>query len=282
MASNSVLNAYSSGFLMPYTYWVCATVLAYDWLCTLDQEMTHLWNQPLSMGTMIFVLNRYLPFVDIGIGVAGIFTHNSPEICLTLNKFIGWLDVIGVLISEVVLMLRTFAIWERKRAVVVSLSVLAFCLAIPMFVVGQLELDSLVYFSRGQGCELAKASPIILLAYVMLMVLETTIFVLTVIKAYRDLRRTRQPWIRQFYRDGILFYVYLLAMSLANLVVPIISPPEYKNWLLSPQRVLHSVLCTRVLFFIRGHSRLGGPVETEARDVDGLPSTLVFASHVDQ
>ncbi|KAJ7176268.1 hypothetical protein C8R43DRAFT_1230422 [Mycena crocata] len=218
--------------LVPSTLCACATILVYDWICTLDREISHVWARPWSMGTLFFALNRYLPFIDIFIGLTAKLTRISPENCLMRFKIIGCLTVFGVYLSEVILMLRTFALWERNRSVLMMLSILAACTAVPTAVFTQLELASLEYVPTNHvGCKLAKASPIIIYAYLMLMVSETTIAVLTAVKAYRDLRRSRQPWLVQLYQDGMLFYVYLLGISIANILVPTLAPAMFSNWL---------------------------------------------------
>ncbi|KAJ6518215.1 hypothetical protein C8R47DRAFT_8740 [Mycena vitilis] len=280
MSANLVLDE----FLIAGTLCACATLLTYDWICTLDQEVARVWSRPWSTGTLFFVLNRYLPFVDISISLSARFTRISPERCLTENKAVAWFTVLGIFLSEVILMLRTFALWDRSRGALIALTLLALCTAVPTIVFTQLELMSLGYVAKeGLGCQLAKASSIIIFAYIMLMVFETTNFVLTAIKAYRDLRRSRQPWLVQLYRDGLLFYVYLLAISLANILVPILAPPMYANWLASPQRILHSVLCTRVLLLLRGGSQSSSRNWSTARtfDVDS-GNSLVFAPFPDR
>ncbi|KAJ7465595.1 hypothetical protein FB451DRAFT_1402619 [Mycena latifolia] len=207
MSSNPALET----ILVPYTLCACATILVYDWMCTLDQEISYVWSGPRSMGTLLFVLNRYLPFIDTKM------TRIPPEDCLTRNKIVGWLTVLGILISEVILMLRTYAIWERRRGVLTSLSILGACTLITTTVICQLELASLEYVpTDGLGCKLARASSVVIFAYLMFIISETTIVVMTVIKAYRD-------W--------MLFYAYLLGISIANILVPIFAPSIFSNWL---------------------------------------------------
>ncbi|KAF7334650.1 hypothetical protein MVEN_02295500 [Mycena venus] len=283
--------------LVPSTLCACATILVYDWICTLDQEITHVWSRPWSMGTLFFGLNRYLPFVDISVGLSAKLMLVSPEGCLVRNKIVAWLSVMGIFLSEVILMLRTFAIWERKGIVFVLLTFLAASTAVSTVAFTQLELASLEYVpTTGVGCKLAKASSVIIFAYSILMISETTIVILTAVKAYRDLRRSRQPWLVQLYRDGILFYFYLLSISLANILVPLLAPvsPEFQplgtpltkeglqsmfaNWLASPQRVLHSVLCTRVLLLIRGQAVRERPLDESVALSGYTNGTLVFAS----
>ncbi|KAJ7128658.1 hypothetical protein C8R44DRAFT_979272 [Mycena epipterygia] len=213
--------------LVPNTLLACATVLIYDWLCTLNQEISHVRARPWSTGTLFFVLNRYLPFIDVFISLSAKLTRISPE-CLTRIKIVAWLNTFGIFLSEVILMLRTYALWERKRAVLISMAILCICTVIPTAVFVQLELGSLEYVpTDGVGCALARASSIIVFAYLMLMISETTIVVLTAIKAYQA------------------------SISLANILVPILAPSMFSNWFATPQRVLHSVLCTRVLLLIR-------------------------------
>ncbi|KAJ6572569.1 hypothetical protein DFH09DRAFT_1462142 [Mycena vulgaris] len=226
-------------------------------------QIQYVWNRPWSMGTLLFVLNRYLPFIDAPISLSAKLMRISPEDCLTRFKIVAWLTLFGIFLSEGILMVRTYALWERKRGVLASLCLLSACTGIPAMLFMQLELASLDYVpTGGVGCKLAKASNIVIFAYVMLMISETTIVVMTAIKAYRGLRRSRQPWLAQLYHDGMLFYVYLLAISLANILVPILAPSMFSNWLATPQRVLHSVLCTRVLLLIRSRSIRGNDFQS--------------------
>ncbi|KAJ6590409.1 hypothetical protein DFH09DRAFT_1139316 [Mycena vulgaris] len=85
-------------------YIISMTILVYDWMCTLDQEVSYK--------------------------------------CLPRYKLVSWLTVFGVHLSEVILMLRTYAIWERRRGVLVFLILLFLGTAIPAAVFWQIELYS--------------------------------------------------------------------------------------------------------------------------------------------
>ncbi|KAJ7743934.1 hypothetical protein DFH07DRAFT_835194 [Mycena maculata] len=278
------MNATFEARLVPSTLCACATILVYDLMCTLDQEVLYVWPRPWSISTVLFVLNRYLPFVDTFLAVTGKFTRISPEQCLALNIAVGWLSVSGIMLSEGILMLRTYAIWERKPFVLVFLCILSLSVFIPIIIFVHLETNSLRYvLTDGVGCFLSSASSILIFAYLMIMVSETGIAVLTAVKAYRDLRRSRVPWIAKIYKDGLLFYLYLLMISIANVMVPIMAPSMFANWLATPQRVLHSVLCTRVLLLILRQRRIvesGAPrTATSTSEVDG--AGMVFSSIID-
>ncbi|KAF7291319.1 hypothetical protein MIND_01276200 [Mycena indigotica] len=240
--------------LIPSTLVACCTILVYDWLLTLHREVAAIWSHPRSIGTVIFLVNRYLPFVDVWISTTTRFQHVSPEACLVRNRIVGWMSLIGVCISEAILMLRTYAIWGRSRSVMIILCVVWVATVIPGLIITQFELTTLIYTPTANvGCNLVQAGTIIIYAYVLLMISETAVVVLTALRAYRDLRNRslHRSWITQLYKDGMLFYIYLLAISIANVLVPILGPEYMANWLASLQRVLHSVLTTRVLLLIR-------------------------------
>jgi len=122
----------------------------------------------------------------------------------------------------------------------------------------ELELRSLKFLpspSGNPGCHLSSASSIIFVSYLVCLLCETAIFALTLVKAISHLRRSRSPLVRVLYRDGILFYVYCMSFSLANILIAVAAPSRFKNWLASPEHIMHSICCTRVLLFIFQYRR---------------------------
>ncbi|ETW76421.1 hypothetical protein HETIRDRAFT_429889 [Heterobasidion irregulare TC 32-1] len=259
-----------NGNITPYSIAGIAALLVYDYICTLDQEIEFVWSGPWSLGKFLFLANRYSPFIDTFISLHLLTSFESPEHCLAQFKVVAWLITLGTLLSEAILMLRTYAIWDRKRWV----QVLLLCILLLVFpaaiAVTHIEVASFEYGPSPHptipGCTLKKASRIIYIAYVLLMVSETgqsrllrkspladpatVIVALTGIRAIQHLRATRSPLVVALYRDGILFYGYLFAITAMNVIVPVAAPVEFSNWLATPQRVLHSIMCTRVLLFI--------------------------------
>ncbi|KAI0064839.1 hypothetical protein BV25DRAFT_1822576 [Artomyces pyxidatus] len=241
------------GNLVPYSVAAIGALLVYDYLCTLDQEVEHVWSGTWTVGKALFILNRYPPFVDTFISLKLLTSGGTPEDCRRQFIAVTWLISSGVIVSELILMLRTYAIWERQRWVLILLSTAAAVLYIPALVVTQMETKSFIFASTPPGetgCSLQHASAIIFLAYVLLLISETLIFTLTVIKAVQHLKRTRSPMVVTLYRDGVLFYFCLLFFTVANVVVPVAAPPALANWLATPQRAMHSLMCTRVLLSI--------------------------------
>ncbi|TFK35851.1 hypothetical protein BDQ12DRAFT_687671 [Crucibulum laeve] len=237
-------------------YLIAATnvVLIYDYICTLDLEVTYIWSRPWSLGSVLFLINRYTPFVDTALSLYLLRTVITPESCLIHYRIMSWFIAMGMTVSEWILMLRTIAMWKRKKSIVILVAILALCTNIPGLVVTELEMRSLEFTPipefRVYGCNLYKASKIIIVSYLVILLSETVIVVLTMIKGYEHIRRSTSPWVIQMYRDGLLFYIYILMFTLGNVIVPIVAQLNYKNILANPQRVFHSILCSRVIFGI--------------------------------
>ncbi|PPQ67610.1 hypothetical protein CVT26_006820 [Gymnopilus dilepis] len=218
--------------LVQCTLVACGTLLVYDLLCTLDREVAYVWRPPWSLGTLLFFLNRYLPFIDTFLSLKLKLSMNSPETCQRQFKVVTWMIASGIIISEFILVLRTYAICQRKRYALVTLSISSALAFIPAIIVTDIELRSLKYIPSGYpGCRLSSASSIIIISYILLALSETTMAVLTGIAAYRYLRHSQSRWVTRLYREGLLFYVYLLSVSIANVLVPILAPRIFANWL---------------------------------------------------
>lgn len=74
----------------------------YDHLCTLDQEVLfhvcptdflsdmcfkveYVWNLPLTGGSVLFILNRYLPYIDTFMSLNREFISLRPEFSLIVT-----------------------------------------------------------------------------------------------------------------------------------------------------------------------------------------------------
>ncbi|KAI0340996.1 hypothetical protein BDW22DRAFT_1346721 [Trametopsis cervina] len=294
----------SAAPIVPYTVAAFGTLLVYDWLCTLSDEVATIglypflpwlttlqvslvWSQPGNIGSLLFFLNRYPPFIDTFLSLHSLTTLESPEVCLQNFKIVTWLIVFGVFIAELILMIRTYAIFERKRWMLALLSLLMAIVVIPGIVIVDIELNSLSYgfpkVGPYTGCFLTKApSVVIIVAYLLVLFTETIIVGLTAFKAIQHLRRSRAPLVINLYRNGLVFYVYILLISLANVLVPIVGPSALANWLATPQRALHSIFCTRVLLsLLHDRKRVIAALNTSSRSQNAYRFTTLLPSSAD-
>lgn len=255
-------------------------LVIYDYLCTFDQEVKHIWRFPPSFGIYLFVLNRYLPFISLTLNYLGYEIYLSTAGCLHLYTASTWLNLSGILVAQAILYLRTIALWERNRWVSWSLAVLYIFILVPSIFLTKIYTESLSFDGSHpdgpKGCRVAHANPIIFLDYVLLLFSETVVVILTVITAYRHLRHSNSWWVRELYASGFLFYLYLLAFTILNMIFSLLAPASLKATFNPIQVALHSILCNRVVFVILGQKTY----HTDSSDSDsgGLRTDDVIIS----
>ncbi|KAL5521993.1 hypothetical protein ACEPAF_1849 [Sanghuangporus sanghuang] len=202
----------------------------------------------------------------------------SPKDCDFVYKSTGWLLLTGILIAEIILMLRTWAVFEQRRAIAIGLVIWTILTWVPNMASLGIFLDSLRYGPLpiavpGSGCHVISGSPIVFVCWALLMIFEAAILTLMIIKAVKNCRtgndvfdteadkrflhastdRThRNSFVfKAVFRDGSIFYLYLFVLSTANVIVILTSSADLINLLSVIERVIHSVLTARIILNLR-------------------------------
>ncbi|GLB45725.1 hypothetical protein LshimejAT787_2600580 [Lyophyllum shimeji] len=239
----------------------CA-ILFYDYFLTLEMEVEYIWKATWGMGKVLFLLARYPTFVDVPVMLYYALTPNLPfEKCANLYSAASWLTAFGIGMAEAVLVLRTFALWGNNRKILVFLLGLYTAIYIPVVVILVIFLRSLRWgappLPTVVGCYPTQGSVILFADFALLMVNETIVMVLTIWIGVKRFRHSRNPLVITLYRDGVFYFVYLFLISAGNIIVLLAGPPEYVDLLNTFQRVMHSVLSTRILLHVRATARDG-------------------------
>ncbi|KAK0218930.1 hypothetical protein IW262DRAFT_1462522 [Armillaria fumosa] len=247
MSSTTPSNSFSL-----YTFIASVTVLLYDLLLLLPTEINYVWlPRPVHPLLPLFALNRYLPLVvDAAIAINWLLHEPSAAQCLQLSYAVRLLAALGIFMSQVILMIRTYAIWNRNRVVFwcfIGIGIFSF---IPG-VVGlgiQLKTSQFVRPFDHADC-LGHSSNTGHLLYIPVLVSETSIASLTLFKGVQHLRRSSHPFLKELYVSGMFFYACLLLITLANILVPM-WVPGITLFLGSFQINLHSILSNRIMLII--------------------------------
>ncbi|KAF8516403.1 hypothetical protein JB92DRAFT_2910918 [Gautieria morchelliformis] len=244
-----------------YTLVACATLLAYEYFLTLDREVFYVWGSSWSFGKIIFFWNRYSPVVDTVLAIYTLAGAKDPHICPPLATATAWAFVSGMFVTEIILAMRTYAIWGARRSILVFLVVFTLAVFASASVLTQRFLDSLIFiqippFIESLGVNLVCA-PLpprgqASFEFMVFMVNQAVIAALTLYRGLQQYRTTHNPMIKTMFQDGLLYYVYTLILSVANVAVAVNAPVEYGVLLELPLRVVSSICCTRVLLNIRG------------------------------
>ncbi len=105
-------------FFTSYSQTACATVLIYDILLLFPTEINYVWlPRPLHPRLLLFAFNRYSPLVDTALTINWILQTATPALCHRFYSIVSPFVLIGIFTSQVILMIRTYAIWDRSRAI---------------------------------------------------------------------------------------------------------------------------------------------------------------------
>ncbi|PBK83298.1 hypothetical protein ARMGADRAFT_1089413 [Armillaria gallica] len=257
-------------FFTSYSQTACATVLIYDILLLFPTEINYVWlPRPLHPRLLLFAFNRYSPLVDTALTINWILQTANPALCRRFYSIVGPFVLIGIFTSQVILMIRTYAIWDRSKAIFwcfIGTGILCFIPGVVCIAIAT-KTTQFVTLPNEPGCINLSSSNIMAVAYILMLVTDTIIALLTLIKGIEHLRRSTHPFLTELYASGMLFYVCIFIISLANILVPVWIPSLTAS-LGCYQRIFHSVLCNRVMLLIFKQRRRHSTEETYTDDVE--------------
>jgi len=275
-----------------------AALLIYDYFLTFTREVTLIWPAQWNLMKVLFLLTRYLPFIDAWILVYNhLQRHPNVETCYQIFKAASWLFYVGTALPEIILTLRTWAVWNRDWRLTIGLPILFVCCWGPIIGFIIVFVKSLAFMPLTSpallGCLVIKGSHIITLCWTLLLVYEFAIFLLMLIKGIQCYRNGGSSGLfRVVYRDGLIYYLYLFAFSLTNVIVVATVPPDLQVVLVLTERVLHPILGCRVILDIRNqvsnktHTALiapppqkGGKIASQNTSLTRYTDTTLYTNH---
>ncbi|KIJ56337.1 hypothetical protein M422DRAFT_239560 [Sphaerobolus stellatus SS14] len=100
-------------------------LLVFDYFLLLEKEVKLVWSAKWGIGKWLYVLSRYLVFLDIF--AVDAYNLSLPAfakeitVCGALIRAVTFFHLLGILVAEIVLSLRTWALWDKSRVVGYSL-----------------------------------------------------------------------------------------------------------------------------------------------------------------
>ncbi|EEB98485.1 hypothetical protein MPER_01995 [Moniliophthora perniciosa FA553] len=154
--------------------------------------------------------------------------------------------------------MRVYAIWHGNRKVALfSLAVAASLASIAISRVAKVEVTQNpfgedLYTVYGVCPPYFAGSNALSVCYMVLVSYETVILTLTLIKAAGHYRQPgSSSFINVFFTDGLSYNFFILACSVANIIVRYKTSSEFINLLTSLQPVIHSVLTSRMMLHLK-------------------------------
>ncbi|KAF9255054.1 hypothetical protein L218DRAFT_1008997 [Marasmius fiardii PR-910] len=216
-----------------------STLLIYDVLLNLHVEMEHIWMRKWNFLTVLYVFQRYIPFFDTAVLVLHhqFGANLSPRYCVLNYEIAGWSFIIGVMLSEIILLLRVWAIWKRGIPVAVGLAIFFLACWVPCSILLREFLDAMKFeilpLPNFRGCFIASGSHVLFVMWVLVMVYDAGTLMLILIPGVQAYRKEgRSEFVEAVYRDGVIYYALIFFASI-NVVVVLILSDDFAHLLTS-------------------------------------------------
>jgi len=241
------------------------------------------WIAPWKTSNLLFFCMRYLPFATSGVVLYYYFWPTAnQETCLIAYEFLSWMILVCLCLSEAILTIRTWAVWERNRILGILLSLFFVTIWTCVFIVLQRSMDKVRYVSTTlfpNGCIVAVTGlHDYIIVWSLLMGFQLGTFILMSIKGYQSFKHSQlsnSELYRVIYVNGILYYIYLFALTAINLIIPLVlshdSSPFFRH-------IMQSLLTCRMLFELRqqGKHASGDPFLEYNSSVSIPLDTVIF------
>jgi len=200
--------------------------MIYDTLLNFDNEIQFIWRRPNSWVKWVYAFVRYVPLLNGG-GVLALSADKTYPASGCRTWIIDQLVVMEVLtiVVEAILVMRLYALYNQNKAMLIVILV-AFLAEITLMIV---TLGIVIPNQTFSPSCLAEKSPgIYMMFWLSSLVFETFLFVLTLFKFFRNVKRAykEQSILYVFIRDGTwAFAVIFCAMLLNTLMYRLIHTP---------------------------------------------------------
>ncbi|EJC98741.1 uncharacterized protein FOMMEDRAFT_96211, partial [Fomitiporia mediterranea MF3/22] len=198
-------------------------VVVWDWIISLPREYKFIWKSNWTAAKFSYLFCRYWVLFVMPYILSVFVTNHSKETCLKIFRSPVALAMWNQAGAEVVLLIRTYAFFNRNKYLLVALCAgLAGVISYQLYVdTSQMDLLPFAYppFDKGPCFPQSKPHSAHILGFFMAsLAFDASVTAMTLWKAFR-LRRmygaTNSPLIQTFLREGIFYFVLI---SIANLV----------------------------------------------------------------
>ncbi|KAF9077954.1 hypothetical protein BDP27DRAFT_1412870 [Rhodocollybia butyracea] len=247
----------------------------YDWFLMLPMEVKYIWGSKIRISTIVYILCHYALLANVlyVLAISNIHNERSRQVsvlgshpllmsmlhsCDTWYKVIGALSVLGRTAIIFSFTARTYAVWGRRRIVIIYLGTLGFiCIALDI--------------SHIPGLKCIGASPLPIGTYmqvfmnevfsILVVVFEFSSATLTFVRCIQTLKeRNKSPnnearrrgfWHITF-EQGILYFSFMSVFTIGAVVLNFCAPPGfYQRALNSFTLPLSGLLTSRFILHLR-------------------------------
>ncbi|KAJ7191504.1 hypothetical protein GGX14DRAFT_701584 [Mycena pura] len=267
------------------------TLLFYDYLLTLDWEVSRYWRAGISTPVVLFFANRYGTLLgNVPVLLMDFWTAPAThQICKVLCFYHEAFIVIMQIIIGVMLILRTYALYEQSKRVLVFMLVFSACM-ICTGIGGTLYADHAHTSEQGPvlPLDIGCATPAdgvkskgLIIAWSAMGLFDCIIFLLTL---YKTLSRDRPKGLNLLtvlMRDGCIYFGVIVISNLCNILSFALGTPYTRGLFNTTTNVISSLMISRLMFNIRDPA-LARDASRNSQDPSAVQWGVgVFSTHIE-
>ncbi|KAG1850097.1 hypothetical protein C8R48DRAFT_728309 [Suillus tomentosus] len=230
-----------------------ATFWTYDYISLLHEEWSFLLQSRWTKLKALYIVARYIPFFFIATDLYMIFTPNeNPDKCRMLINIYSCFGVISLTCSECFFVLRTYALWNKNRNLLVTMMFALFStiiLFIGIWFTSIATSDVTTSTIPGiVGCYRSSHTIYFFMPFLLLFMFALGLAFLTLIRVIQSWRIARSPLRAILVKHNMFYYACSLFLSAVNVLIPVLFSyvSAYYSVLEHLQVLVLAILATRM------------------------------------
>ncbi|KAJ4466831.1 hypothetical protein C8J55DRAFT_526464 [Lentinula edodes] len=238
---------------------VSLTLLYYDYFLTIEGEVNLFWTyRSLTWAPVMFYLTRYFSILGSIPIMLGHFSLGHVKLCLSFQTYHQYYSLALQMFIGVLLLLRTYALFERNFKVLVLLVVVGLALVIFGIVVlawGRNEIQFTATVTMNQaGCRLwldQRDASCLALVWGGMLLFDFLVFSLTFYKALTLQRDGRMTLLSVLMRDGTIYFGVMAISNIGNILTFLLGSSQTRGMATTFANSISSIMISRLMFNLR-------------------------------
>lgn len=213
-----------------YAQLAASSIILFDHLITLDDEINLVWGSSWSIGKLLFVINRYYTLVSFIFNNYALFGATlTDSFCHRYFQWQGWTGLIGCMIAEVILQMRLYALYYLdKKILTLMASTFLVASAVAAAILGHV-LSNLIVTANPlpevNFCFSLNIPAWFFTFWIPIIAFESLLCGLALYRGYQTFRSEGSPFqsgrhlVSILIRDSVLYFLVMFATYFTNMLM---------------------------------------------------------------
>ncbi|KDR65885.1 hypothetical protein GALMADRAFT_260088 [Galerina marginata CBS 339.88] len=242
------------------------TIILYDHLITLHDEVELIWKAKWSLVTILFLMNRYYVLAAIFFDLYMVFSPNiTDKMCTRYFHWEGWTGLIAAMLAQGTLQIRIYALYSLNKKILALMLICYFAFSAISAWIMRTDLESLIIIAvqipGGKSCIPTRVSNFYSF-WIPVLLFDFMLFFLAVIRGIGEYRsdgsslfRGGRSLVGILIRDSVFYFLVIALTYLTSLLFWLAAPLGLVEAPVGFCPAMSCVLANRVLFNIREANR---------------------------